>query len=135
MRRFVSFSLLFLYLLCSAGLVVSLHYCGNSLASAGLFDKASCCCDDEETGKPDDCCKDEFKTLKLSTDQIKHEEVLGWKSGLPGEAVLPGPTTYSCACTPVSLTDVRPTLLARPPDQRSAAQPAYLLYHAFLFYA
>jgi hypothetical protein len=134
MRRFASISLLFLYLLCSAGLVVSLHYCGNSLASAGLFDKASCCCDDEESGTPDDCCKDEVKTLKLSTDQIKHDEVLGWKSALLGDAVFPVLTASSYSLSPLQTLDAQPSHLPRPPD-RYAAHPAYLLHHALLFYA
>lgn len=134
MRRFASLSLLFLYLLCSGGWVVSLHYCGNSLASAGLFDKAACCCDDEETGKPDDCCKDEFKTLKLSTDQIKHDEALGWKTGLLDDAVFPVFAASSYRPSPLQVFDVQPFHLPRPPD-RSASHPAYLLHHALLFYA
>ena len=72
MRKFLSISLLCLYLLASAGISITAHYCGGNLASLALFEKTSCCCEDEEEGK-DDCCKNEVKTIKISDDQLKIE--------------------------------------------------------------
>lgn len=63
-----------LYLVSSIGVTINAHYCGGNLASLALFEKVSCCCDEEEVEKPSDCCKDEIKTIKISDDQIKAEE-------------------------------------------------------------
>ena len=74
MRKILSIILLSLYLVSSIGVTINAHYCGGNLASLALFEKVSCCCDEEEAEKPTDCCKDEIKTIKISDDQIKGEE-------------------------------------------------------------
>jgi len=133
-KRFLSILLLNLYLLFSGGLVVSLHYCGGSLANAGIFTEPSCCCDDETTGKPDDCCKDEVKTVKITDDQLRNEEAIGKFQPDFAEALLPSlPFCAWAVDVPVALR-LAPSSLPRPPDQQPD-KPAYLLQHAFLFYS
>ncbi len=134
MKRFLSILLLNLYLLFSGGLVVSLHYCGGSLANAGIFTEPSCCCDDEASGKPDDCCKDEVKTVKITDDQLRNEEGPGTFLADFSDAILPALPVYVWASEiPVSVCITKANL-PRQPD-RQQARPSYLLHHAFLFYS
>ena len=74
MRKFLSILLLSIYMIASIGFTINAHYCEGNLASLGLFENVSCCCDEAESGKADDCCKDEIKTIKISDDQIKGEQ-------------------------------------------------------------
>ncbi len=133
MKRFLSITLLSIYLLFSAGVVVSLHYCGGSLAALKLFVKASCCCDDEESGANDDCCKDEIKTIKIADDQHKEEQIQWVLKSVALEAEAPIFTTIhkQWIYTP-TVSNIQQ--LPRPPD-RALLIPAYKLNHAYLFYS
>ncbi|MBL7766331.1 MAG: hypothetical protein JNJ58_09575 [Chitinophagaceae bacterium] len=133
MKRIYSISLLFLYLSFSLGLVVSLHYCGESLASFKLYEKSSCCCDENLGGKPDDCCKDEFKTLKVTTDQIQHEH----EFKLHGHDLVfisQNHDVAEYATRNYGSSAFTLSTLPRPPD-RSGQVPIYKQIHAFLFYS
>jgi len=133
-KRFLSISMLMLYLTFSAGLVISLHYCGGNLAALKLFVKASCCCDDEETGEEDDCCKDEIKTVKITDDQNIHKEVLLKIKEIQVIGLFPSQLLYSFQQGKIVSTQISNQQLPRPPD-RVCLIPAYKLNHSFLFYS
>ena len=59
------------FLLNVVGLNVYAHYCRGELASTSvLVAEKSCCAGDEEnsTSNPDDCCKNEVKTIQIKDD-------------------------------------------------------------------
>jgi hypothetical protein len=126
--------MLMLYLTFSAGLVISLHYCGGNLAALKLFVKASCCCDDEETGEEDDCCKDEIKTVKITDDQNIHKEVLLKIKAIQDIGFFPSQLKYSFLQGKIVSTQISNQQLPRPPDGVCLI-PAYKLNHSFLFYS
>ncbi len=134
MKKFLSISLLMIYLTFSAGIVISMHYCGGNLAALKLFVKASCCCDDEKATSNDDCCKDEIKTVKISDDQNIHKSItFNPKSNLD-LSILPKPLFYSFQKVQFSTSIISNQQLPRPPD-RVCLIPAYKLNHSFLFYS
>ena len=135
MKRFLSISLLMIYLTFSAGIVISMHYCGGDLASLKLFAKASCCCDDDEKlPTKDDCCKDEIKTIKISDDQNIHKSISYVVKEIQDLAVLPTPCSFSFQHVVYTTTIISNQQLPRPPD-RVCLIPAYKLNHSFLFYS
>lgn len=73
MKKIFSIFLLSLYLISSLGVTISAHYCGGNLAALAIFENPSCCCDDVQENKKDDCCKNENKSLKITADQNKVE--------------------------------------------------------------
>lgn len=135
LKRFFSISLLSIYLFFSLGLVVSLHYCSGNLASLNLFDKASCCCDEEkETSKSatEDCCKDEIKTVKISDEQLQSKIAFQF-SGL--DAMLLKPISFSTVFQfqqPKSI--FFKSTIPRPPDDLFLI-PIYKKVHSFIFYS
>lgn len=133
MRKSLSISLLFLYLIASAGFTVTAHYCGGNLAELALFEKTTCCCDKEEETPADDCCKDEIKQFKISDEQLKTEQQI---TPFPStEMEPPLPTVFhhgsDAVIFPASLTA---TPLPDAPD-RSNLLPPYKRNHSFLFYS
>jgi hypothetical protein len=123
-----------IYLTFSAGIVISMHYCGGNLAALKLFVKASCCCDDEETGEEDDCCKDEIKTVKITDDQNIHKEVLLKIKEIQVIGLFPSQLLYSFQQGKIVSTQISNQQLPRPPDSVCLI-PAYKLNHSFLFYS
>ena len=71
MKKIVATSLLFLFLITNSGLEVSLHWCGQQLASIDFFssDMHKCPCGEKEM-KPG-CCEDKTLILKLKTELVK----------------------------------------------------------------
>ncbi len=132
-KKFLSISLLCLYLVSSAGLTISLHYCGGDLAALGIFNDPSCCCDNVKANKKDDCCKNENKSFKITADQNKAE--FAEKKFHTAYYYLPARTLY--AFTEKALykrISLSPVQLPRPPDKCSLI-PAYKRNHSFLFYS
>jgi hypothetical protein len=123
-----------IYLTFSAGLVISLHYCGGDLASLKLFAKATCCCDDESTGKNVDCCKDEVKTIKISDDQnIQKEIALDFDTTFD-VCFLHSSSFFNFNSTRFYSKKTNTQRLPRPPE-RASLIPPYKLNHSFLFYS
>ena len=78
MKKFVVAIFAVFYLAVSSGFTVHLHYCMNKLASWNLIhwhkDKCSVC--GMPTSDTKDCCKDEHKFLKNTTDQKPSESAI-----------------------------------------------------------
>lgn len=133
MKKFLSISLLFLYLVSSIGIIISLHYCGGSLASLSLSQNASCCCDDNVKDMKEGCCKDEVKFIKITDDQNKAEYLVKKFSSLVMDLPAQQHYFFNSKLIDRSLS-LLPVALARPPD-RCNLIPAYKRNHSFLFYS
>jgi hypothetical protein len=121
-----------LYLLASAGLTLRAHYCGGDLASLAIFEKASCCCDEEAPVNNNDCCKDEVKTFKISDEQRKVEPDNKLAIGL-SDASITAVSFLSIEIPSVELNNADISLPADPVECNKP--PAYHLYHSLLFYS
>ena len=131
-KKFLSISLLFLYLVASIGLTVSLHYCGGNLASLGLFETPTCCCDDLAEKKKDDCCKNENKSFKITTDQ--NQVAFAEKKIQCPSPFLPVYNTYKYNKVALLPTILVAFTLPQPPE-RSNLLPVYKRNHSMLFYS
>jgi hypothetical protein len=135
LKRFLSISFLSIYLFFSLGLVVSLHYCSGNLASLNLFEKASCCCDDEKEIKKtskDDCCKDEVKTVKIADEQIQSKFALDF-AGFAMIALKPMEIASTIQFQqPKNI--IFKSSIPRPPDDLFLI-PIYKKVHSFIFYS
>ena len=73
MKRFVFTILSALYLVTASGATVQLHYCMGELESWSLGQKEQKVCGkcgmEKNRVEHDDCCKDEYKQMKLNIDQ------------------------------------------------------------------
>lgn len=133
MRKILSIILLSLYLVSSIGVTINAHYCGGNLASLALFEKVSCCCDEEEAEKPIDCCKDEIKTIKISDDQIKGEEKVKQIAGIDELDQLPQTYKFLSVSRLIYRT-LNLKLVLSPPENLNPV-PIYKRNHSFLFYS
>jgi hypothetical protein len=72
MKRIVASILLLIYFAVSTGLIISTHYCMGELDSTEIGYVASDTCGrcGMETDEANGCCHDEFKVVKLDTDQL-----------------------------------------------------------------
>lgn len=131
-KKFLSISLLFLYLVASIGLTISLHYCGGNLASLGFFETPTCCCDDVTEKKKDDCCKNENKSFKITTDQ--NQVAFAEKKIQCSSSFLPVHTSYINKAVALHPGILISFTLPKPPD-RSHLLPVYKRNHSFLFYS
>ena len=76
LKKILAISFAFVYLLISSGLLLEVHHCMGRIADAGLtiFKSHS---DDDKCGKcgmdkgkeSEHCCKDEYKQVKIASDQ------------------------------------------------------------------
>lgn len=134
MKKILAISLLSLYLVSAIGFTISLHYCGGDLASLAIFNKASCCCDEQkEIKKKDDCCKNEYKSFKIKDEQIKAE--LNSKRFQQDDFNLNKNSTLTFFEKNIEYSNsVTLTQLPRPPDKENLI-PAYKRNHSFLFYS
>jgi hypothetical protein len=72
MKRFLVIPVMLLYLFGVSGIMISLHYCGQTLESWSVFAKANGCDEEacgDESEQPDNCCKNEVIASKISQDQ------------------------------------------------------------------
>ncbi len=69
MKKAIIFILAVLYLYSTAGATVHLHYCMDKLVNWTLSDTARNKCDNCGMEKDGNCCKDENKFVKNSSDQ------------------------------------------------------------------
>src|SRR5690554_951901 len=91
MKRILLVLLVFVYLGNSTGFAMHFHYCMDKLTSASILYGAEelqdCGMPDSSEMKKDDCCNDEVKITKVSTDQLNAEPSLklmqAWAVSLP----------------------------------------------------
>lgn len=91
MKKLFLVLLVFVYLGNSTGFAMHFHYCMDKLTSAsvlyGVEELQDCGMPDSSEMKKDNCCKDEVKITKVSTDQLKAEPSLKlmqvWSISLP----------------------------------------------------
>lgn len=74
MKKYLAISLAFLYLLVSSGLLLEVHHCMGKIADAALTilpsDEDQCGkCGMDKDDKENHCCKDEYKLVKVTSDQ------------------------------------------------------------------
>ena len=75
LKKILTISLAFLYLLVSSGLLLEIHHCMGRISEAGITwiggDKEDQCgkCGMDKQEEGNHCCKDEYKLVKLSADQ------------------------------------------------------------------
>ncbi|MCC6721016.1 MAG: hypothetical protein IT243_02350 [Bacteroidia bacterium] len=73
MKQLVKYSILLfvaVYILQTAGINISVHYCGNNISSVSFFEKAKKCKCLSKKMKPN-CCKDKSAKIKISSFQQK----------------------------------------------------------------
>ncbi len=133
MRKFLSISCLFLYLISSLGLTLKAHYCGGDLASLSFFNKENCCCEENRNGRPDNCCKDEIKTIKILDDQLKDEQTQKQFISYDASDRLNSSSSFNLAHI-FFYESVQASALPKAPD-RTNILPAYKRNHSFLFYS
>lgn len=69
MKKFFVTILAFSYLITSIGATVHLHYCMDKLVNWSLSDGTGDKCDNCGMKKDDNCCKDQHKFVKNTSDQ------------------------------------------------------------------
>lgn len=73
MKKFIITIFAFLYISSSTGAAVHFHYCMGELVQLGLWhsnsNKCGECGMEKNNTKPNSCCKDEHKQLKIEKDQ------------------------------------------------------------------
>ena len=84
MKKVTAIFLLFLFLIANSGMVVSVHYCGGSLASIDFFsgEKHNCPCG--EKPMKDNCCED-YATILKASDEVekgKYRTAWGYAGGI-----------------------------------------------------
>lgn len=132
MQRLFAFLLLSLYLFFSGSKVLSMHYCGGTLAETRINAEASCSCEDVLGNNNHGCCEDSIKP-------IKHPDTFVYSAwcciNQTPEALIPPYQGFKNNFHPILFVET-PTLSAgyNPPDK---ARPlaAYLQFHALLLYA
>lgn len=134
MKKFLSITLLTLYLVASIGITITMHYCGDNLASLAISEKVSCCCEKEiAPTKKDDCCKNDFKQIKIKDEQIKAEFQVLEKA--PQQLPIFVAHFYSFEKNNFTkLAKYTHTNLPKPPNISNEI-PVYKRNHSFLFYS
>lgn len=66
MIKFGSISLVLILLMSTWGVAINKHYCGNRLASIGIYHDAGCPCGD--MGDEDGCCHNETEVYQFDED-------------------------------------------------------------------
>lgn len=131
MKRFAAVILAVLYISTSAGATVHMHYCMGKLAEWGLGHKESETCGScgmkTSEAKEKDCCKDELKFVKNSTDQ-KIVESSFQLMGIMGTAFIPEYAELPFIQI-TSVTEENPVSNAPP---RTNAVAVYILHRTFL---
>ena len=73
MKKFIITILAFLYISSTTGATVHFHYCMGELVQLGLWhsesNKCGECGMEKNNAKPNSCCKDEHKQIKIEKDQ------------------------------------------------------------------
>lgn len=73
MKKFFITIFAFLYISSSTGATVHFHYCMGELVQLGLWhsetNKCGECGMEKNNAKPNSCCKDEYKLVKVEKDQ------------------------------------------------------------------
>ncbi len=119
----------------SAGLSLTLHYCGDKVETIGLSEDLSCCCEGEMEmqSNEDDCCKNEIKEVKISLDQIK-ENIDTKKFQSSVFLAISKNTFLELFTTPLFEKIPTPTPIPQPPD-KTLFPSIYQLTQSYLFYS
>lgn len=64
MKRAIAISLIFVYLVFSAGIVISYHFCGGKLGEISLYKAPKSCCPD--AGSEKSCCQNSTAVFKIT---------------------------------------------------------------------
>lgn len=64
-KRSLTTLILFIYLLTSSGLFLSVHYCSGDLEDVALYEHAGCACGDP-ADMPEDCCETSHTFVKIN---------------------------------------------------------------------
>ena len=70
MKKVLAVILLLVYFTVSTGFVITLHYCMDRLASAGIGEKNKDTCDYCGMEKDGKCCRDDVKIVKLQSTHL-----------------------------------------------------------------
>lgn len=108
-----------------------MHYCGDAIAAINVYQTASCCCDDNNE-PTSDCCKDEWKTLKITDD---HQLADKFELATPLVWIPTTPIAYTnIVGIHILSTTYIPQQLPRPPDI-TQNRTYYQRYHTLIFYS
>lgn len=97
--------LLFLYLIPTFGINVTVHYCGGKISNIafGTVTKDTCACGSKKMKK--NCCEDKTFSFEVDDDQAKTQEsILTFSKSLTFEAFLPQSFEYSYICFPLLIS-------------------------------
>ena len=126
-----------MYLIAVSGIMIHLHYCGQTLESWTVYDKTDGCAEGEcgdESQQSDDCCKDEVITAKIAQDQ-HHISEIKFKPVPAFEADAVIPASYFTGGD-VVLTEANPGTIqqANAPPGLWQNIPLYQLHSSFTYY-
>jgi len=127
---------MFIYLLAVSGVMIHLHYCGQTLASWTVFEQADGCgasaCGNESK-KKHDCCKDEVIAAKI-TDEQQHLQSI--KLTLSEQYDLDAGLPVFYTAPAVVLADNNPGTIqnANAPPGRWQDIPLYRLLSSYTYY-
>ncbi len=102
MKKFVITILLFLYLIPTFGINVTVHYCGGNISSIafGAVNKDKCACGSNKMKK--NCCEDKTFSFEVDDDQTRTQEsVLTFTYSLVFDITLPQSFEFSYTSFPV----------------------------------
>lgn len=137
MKKLLVIPLMFIYLFAVSGMLISVHYCGQQVESWSVFSVKESCSDGacgDESNKPDDCCKDEVVTAKVSHDQ-NFVTAFKFKSQTDDAfAVLPQhPFVSGCTVQATQAVTANANLPNAPPGLWQQI-PLYRLHSSFTYY-
>ncbi len=116
-------------------MVYYVHYCGPEVVSVNMYSESDGCEDGgcgDESEEPDDCCKDEVVTAKVTQD---HNTIDAFKLKLVNYADVILPVTYQyeeCAAGAVHYTTK--VHKANAPPGLWQSLPLYKLHSSFTYY-
>lgn len=135
MKKLFIIPLMFIYLLSVTGMVCYVHYCGPEVVSVNMYSESDGCEDGgcgDESEEPDDCCKDEVVTAKVTQDHNTFE-VFKLKLANYADVILPVSYQYE-ECAACSVHYVTKVQQANAPPGLWQSLPLYKLHSSFTYY-
>ncbi len=135
MKKLLVIPILLLYIIATSGISVSLHFCGDDVASWALTGKASGCEDAScESAAPseDNCCKDKIIKANVDDEQVMVKALQLDKAPL----LFTTPTSFQGFSNNEVYQGFQPSVAhaANAPPGSWQAIPLYKLFSSFTYY-
>lgn len=135
MKKLLVIPILLLYIIATSGISVSLHFCGDDVASWALTGKASGCEDascDMAAPSEDNCCKDKIIKVNVDDEQVI-VKALQWDNN---QLLFVTPTIFHGVLNNVVYQGYQPSVAhaANAPPGLWQSIPLYKLFSSFAYY-